>query len=346
MVTFRDNSKQNQIRNMNKKQEQQLNREMLEKFWPWNKPVHPRGLGNLRMEEIFPDDELQKCKRLTGSLNLGKPGGGAPHRIRTLEDPLLRFQWNKDLRNAVENNIRYKKNRLEQEEYKKHLDKIVYERKKLKEKEKRDDLKQNVDLMAKTPPWGKPGPGGILWRQPKDIGLNFLQSMGWSDEQTLNQLDNDYKKLKPKEQFKFPSKPLYSKKYEVNKKIVDIKPYRLSPLRSCKGSGDDLVNLIAKKRYPPLIPLISTDITKEKRCLTYYIKLQEQNKNYLNELTKQMSKKLDDIKKIKEDDLCYSKMHFTTWNQFWGKPGHGAPKSVKKKGHLEKLLFPQLVSAV
>lgn len=26
-------------------------------------------------------------------------------------------------------------------------------------------------------PWGKPGPGGTVWRNPRDIGLNFSKSM-------------------------------------------------------------------------------------------------------------------------------------------------------------------------
>lgn len=26
-------------------------------------------------------------------------------------------------------------------------------------------------------PWGKPGPGGTTWRNPRDVGLNFSKSM-------------------------------------------------------------------------------------------------------------------------------------------------------------------------
>lgn len=26
-------------------------------------------------------------------------------------------------------------------------------------------------------PWGKPGPGGTVWRNPRDIGQNFSKSM-------------------------------------------------------------------------------------------------------------------------------------------------------------------------
>lgn len=65
---------------------------------------------------------------MVGTLKLGKPGGGAPNAspcgkkiIRTREDPILRFQWGKDLRDTIDNTIRYKKNKLEQLEYKKQL---------------------------------------------------------------------------------------------------------------------------------------------------------------------------------------------------------------------------------
>lgn len=26
-------------------------------------------------------------------------------------------------------------------------------------------------------PWGRPGPGGTTWRNPRDIGLHFAKSM-------------------------------------------------------------------------------------------------------------------------------------------------------------------------
>lgn len=31
--------------------------------------------------------------------------------------------------------------------------------------------------FVRTPPWGKPGPGGKLWRHPKEIGIDFLKAM-------------------------------------------------------------------------------------------------------------------------------------------------------------------------
>lgn len=66
---------------------------------------------------------LLQSKRFVGVIDWGKPGGGAPMRnaIRTREDPMLRFQYSKDLRRAVDNNLRYKTNKMDQQIYKKQL---------------------------------------------------------------------------------------------------------------------------------------------------------------------------------------------------------------------------------
>ncbi|KAI4459410.1 centrosome spindle pole associated protein [Holotrichia oblita] len=331
---------------------------MFQRFWPWGKPIKPRGIGNLRLEEIFPDDELQKSKRMVGTLKLGKPGGGAPNAspcgkkiIRTREDPILRFQWGKDLRDTIDNTIRYKKNKLEQLEYKKQLDKLVAEKKQQQECEKKEDLQKDRASFAKTPPWGKPGPGGKLWRQPKEIGIDFLKAMGWSNVKTLDRLDNehqDYSDMVKNEADNFKKitykLPQYRRKNkENNKNFVNTKPYRLSALLSCKGNGVDLVSVIAKKRYPPLVPLSTTDVTKDKRDLDYYTKCQQENRAHLSELTRQMQYNVEHKKHMKEEEFKSSRRHFATWDSFLGRPGHGAPLSDTRKGHIERMLFPQMV---
>lgn len=40
-------------------------------------------------------------------------------------------------------------------------------------------------------PWGKPGPGGAPWRDPKSVGHNFMKSMGWTTKDTLRSINND-----------------------------------------------------------------------------------------------------------------------------------------------------------
>lgn len=38
-------------------------------------------------------------------------------------------------------------------------------------------------------PWGRPGPGGIPWRNPRLVGNKFLKSLGWTDKSDLKHLD-------------------------------------------------------------------------------------------------------------------------------------------------------------
>lgn len=40
-------------------------RDMLERYWPWNKAedAKPRGLRNLRLEELFPNNDYKNVSR-------------------------------------------------------------------------------------------------------------------------------------------------------------------------------------------------------------------------------------------------------------------------------------------
>ncbi|XP_066149917.1 uncharacterized protein [Euwallacea fornicatus] len=178
--------KQKEEARRRKIKEQQEMKEMLERYWPWSKPSDaiPRGLRNLRLEEIFPDKDYQDAKRFVGSLDLGRPGCGAPNikdgqrMTKTKEDPLLRFQLgSKDLKKAVENSFRYKTNKEEQMQYKRELDKLVEEKKQRQLKQKFLDVESEKRQFLKTPPWGLRGPGGWPWRQPQTVGLGFLASL-------------------------------------------------------------------------------------------------------------------------------------------------------------------------
>lgn len=41
--------------------------------------------------------------------------------------------------------------------------------------------------------WGKSGPGGAPWRNPRQVGQSFMKSMGWTDKTLLQTLDPDKK---------------------------------------------------------------------------------------------------------------------------------------------------------
>ncbi|KAF5307383.1 hypothetical protein FQR65_LT07100 [Abscondita terminalis] len=336
--------------------------------WPWGRKPKPRALTNLRLEEIFPCNEYMEAKRCVNSIGWGRPGGGAPtvtHTgqkwVRTKEDPVIRFQWNNDLRRCVDNSLRYKTDKMQQEKYKKELDAQVNERRLRDKWEKENDLQFHQRSFLKTPPWGKPGPGGTVWRPPKNIGLNFLKSLGWSTEKTLKKLtESDHygdQILKQYENFKRtlesdPSKQ--ENKYEYGKSNRHLSDYdrylnariedalnkkRLSPLKK-EVKCEELVPILAKQRALPLkVPLGTTDVTRgnpEPRRVA--------NSHYLQELSSQMDNKKKRLKEAKSCDVEHVRRHFQALDNFWGRPGNGAPRSVLKKGHLDRLLFNSTIS--
>ncbi|XP_066246417.1 glutamic acid-rich protein isoform X1 [Euwallacea similis] len=323
--------KQKEEARRRKIKEQQEMKEMLERYWPWSKPSDaiPRGLRNLRLEEIFPDKDYQDAKRFVGSLDLGRPGCGAPNikdgqrMTKTKEDPLLRFQLgSKDLKKAVENSFRYKTNKEEQMQYKRELDKLV-------EEKKQRQLKQ------------------------KFLDVESEKRQGWSNEETLRKLEQEAILKKCEDDRRYQnfrkSKMVPPNRVvkldpiiETSKKefVVPGKSRKLSPLSGNKENGLELVDLLAKDRRTSIkVPLSSTDITKEKKngiC-------SRSGSNYLKDLTAQMLNKREQIQEMKRRDNETSMKHFSTWESFWGKPGNGAPGNTTKKGSIERLLYPQRI---
>ncbi|KAH1005366.1 hypothetical protein HUJ04_006366 [Dendroctonus ponderosae] len=171
--------------------EQQEMREMMERYWPWERATDakPRGLRNLRLEELFPNKDYQSAKRF--------------------------------------------------------VDRLV-------EEKKQKQLKEKL-LEAENE-----------------------QRNGWSSEDTLMNLE----------------------KAALAQKLKD----------------------------------------KKKSCI-----LSRKDSAYLKELTQQMVNKRQQVQKLKSVEEETSRRHFSTWESFWGKPGHGAPRSAVKKGSIERLLYPQMV---
>lgn len=46
-------------------------------------------------------------------------------------------------------------------------------------------------LLTQHDIWGKCGPGGAPWRNPRQIGQSFMKSMGWTDKILLQNLDSE-----------------------------------------------------------------------------------------------------------------------------------------------------------
>ncbi|CAH0605405.1 unnamed protein product [Chrysodeixis includens] len=178
--------------------EQQLKaREELASYEPWGRAgggaPNDRGIRftNLRDKGIFPEDELrgvsifEACRRWNSS----------PHRrrrqtpVKLREDPQICYS--EPLRKSVDNDIRYKQMPHEKQTYKKILDEMVSDKKKAMKEEKKQNLEYERKMHAMEGPWGKPGPGGTIWRNPRNIGLNFSKSMGWTDNEIFTKLHGD-----------------------------------------------------------------------------------------------------------------------------------------------------------
>lgn len=328
--------KQKEEERRRKIKEQQEMKEMLERYWPWGRAsdVKPRGLRNLRLEELFPNKDYQNAKRYVGSLDLGRPGCGAPivqdgQKItRTKEDPMLRFQFgSKDLRRAVDNTLRYKTNRQQQMEYKKELDKLVEEKKHIQLKQKLQEAE-------------------------------YEKRQGWSNEETLKKMEQEEERQKYENHRNYEN--FKKTKMIPPNRIVKLDPIvhptnarknfilpgnnrKLSPLSNNKENGKELVELLAKDRKTPVrIPLSSTDVTKERETGKGSI-WNRQGSAYLKELTQQMMMKREKLQELKAAEDETARRHFSTWTSFWGKPGHGAPRSSIKKGAIDRLLYPQMV---
>ncbi|XP_062526061.1 uncharacterized protein LOC101745757 [Bombyx mori] len=174
----------------------------LASYAPWGKAgggaPNPRGVrfSNLRAKGIFPEDELrgvslqEACHRWTTSQQRSRRQ--TPIRLR--EDPQILYAEN--LRKSVDNDIRYKQAPAQQMVYKKILDDMVDKRKKAEKAENKRELEYEKRLLAMDGPWGKPGPGGTIWRNPRNIGLNFSKSMGWTNNEIFTKLKGDHRQLK------------------------------------------------------------------------------------------------------------------------------------------------------
>ncbi|EEB10427.1 conserved hypothetical protein [Pediculus humanus corporis] len=60
---------------------------------------------------------------------------------------------------------------------------------------------------------------------------------------------------------------------------------------------------------------------------------------YFRQLCHQVEEKeKQKLQKLKEEEV-ESHRHFETWQGFWGRPGHGAPKALSQREKLELLLY-------
>ncbi|XP_054280898.1 uncharacterized protein LOC128998685 isoform X1 [Macrosteles quadrilineatus] len=324
-----------------KREDQRRLQAMLSSYHPWGRPGHGAPNNDVRRKPL----NLVSVEKKRGlETSLPRWGGGAKPAPSRRSDPILRYQLHEPVRKSIENHVRYRRPYQEQLQYKQQLDRLVAEKRRLLNEERREDSDfWNMTLTAQTP-WGKPGPGGCQWREPRAIGLNFLHSLGWTGEPTLQRLEYQHL-LHDEQRAQTPRYPMLTQGHITADHRSEIRP----PEESLTG-GVELVPLLARRRLGyRRKDLSSTDVTRMtngKSVLKPVWKQPVNEREYLRELTTQIINKEMQIKEARSEDIVKSKRHFETWGGFWGRPGHGAPKGNNYKENLDSLLYRIPVATV
>ncbi|XP_021694889.1 uncharacterized protein LOC5574207 isoform X2 [Aedes aegypti] len=217
-ASLRDWQHRKQLERQARAKEQAHYREVMDRYSPWGRkgggaPNDTIRIRNIQLQGIYPETKnlptvvpvpvshaapRRQDFRQPVTSTMARPskgvsagGGGAPLRNASgqivtglTDDPIISF--NDANRYHVDNDLRYKTSPAQKQSYKAELDRIVAE------KENRLRKSRSSETDAKNGgPWGKPGPGGKPWRPPKNVGHNFMKSMGWTNKETLQDLDID-----------------------------------------------------------------------------------------------------------------------------------------------------------
>ncbi|XP_013190164.1 uncharacterized protein LOC106134615 [Amyelois transitella] len=188
-------------RQREKLEDQRQAREEFSSYEPWGRAgggaPNPQGIRftNIRARGIYPEDELRGVSQVEAcyrwpTLRHRRIIRRTPLRLR--EDPQLCYADN--LRQSVDNDIRYRQTPVQQQNYKQFLDEMVDKRRKAINKAIKENLEYERKMHTMEGPWGRPGPGGTTWRNPRDIGLNFSKSMGWTDNEIFNKMSGEDKR--------------------------------------------------------------------------------------------------------------------------------------------------------
>lgn len=132
-------------------------------------------------------------------------------------------------------------------------------------------------------PWGKPCPGGAPWREPKELGHNFMKSLGWTNKEVLKKLDKSNssptEKLKPLnlEARRSNGNGHNGKASSVNKENVELTSccsqcVCACPSRYGKSKTDDFLTVKEKNAYPKPIQTAAPKSTYKKGSPLYHPK--------------------------------------------------------------------------
>ncbi|CAH0394952.1 unnamed protein product [Bemisia tabaci] len=338
-----------------KERDKQIEKRQLRKMlddepWPWGRPgAGAPNADTIRKRKVFLDSlpaivgpqDMPKAKglQLTHVTTMGRPGAGAPVRSKSgkikvlrVEDPQLRFQFHAPIRNMVDNDLRYKQPFEDKIAYKKELDQLIEQRKRIKSEQRKQNQIQDCKL-------------------------------GWTDPKLIERMqENIPKPDRPQADYGHPS--FESNKEMLSLPMLPLDRHFLPPSKEPKT----WVVYVIKNPRPSKIPIAlrsplssafdsSTTMTSpgppspptQPRPTPRPVRVDPikepiwrdtaGEKEYGEALAHQIEEQQHRRQEERNQDLMNSRKHFENWQNFWGRPGHGAPRSVKVKENLDYLLY-------
>ncbi|XP_023345523.1 uncharacterized protein LOC111714611 isoform X2 [Eurytemora carolleeae] len=307
-------------------------------------PAASRTMRNLEDSSSYLDLDV------TDALKFGRPGCGAPvrtksGRLKTIitGNPEIRFQNNESVQKTISNAIRYQTDRQEKSLYHRELDDQVKEKMLNKAAENQNNLeaaKHMEDTAGNE--WGRPGPGGTYWRSSAVTGQGFYDKMGWSGSGDPRKRVWEVKRNEA-EDMKRDMSYNAQRRHDEHLDVTSEVGIELVPLMKEKFTGKP-------KKDPKTGNMLShglssTDVTKhadQKGSQPWHSTGNKQL--YWDQLTGQVGEKQHKFMQRRNEDEEQQKLHFQSWESYWGRPGYGAPRNVTNKENLMKMLhYPSTV---
>ncbi|XP_070170434.1 uncharacterized protein [Polyergus mexicanus] len=157
--------------------------------------------------------------------------------------------------------------------------------------------------LPQPTPWGRPGPGGALWRDPKLLGARFLESMGWTNNSIIDKI------------YKRNMNPLTvtdMNKFYDDKATPGIAS-ETQPLQDSRNPYKEEIQVYELTGGVELVPLLTGRPYQSHPQTTRYLATDATRPGYM----------------IESVLILYF---------IWGRPGHGAPIDHAQRNNLYNIL--------
>ncbi|XP_076376478.1 uncharacterized protein LOC117222062 isoform X4 [Megalopta genalis] len=209
---------------------------------------------------------------------------------------------------------------------------------------------RNFGQLTALWPWGRPGPGGVPWRDPKLLGARFLESLGWTSDATIERIHR--KHINPMDVT--DTNRFFDDKGTMSGVASGMPPVE-EPMRRYNDEvqvyeltgGVELVPLLTSRRYysqqPQSTRYVATDATRPGYTIEPLRRLGIGNREYIAELVEQMRRKREHALEERRMEQESCRRHFDTWRRLWGRPGHGAPMDHAHRNNLYNILYRPVI---